>query len=53
MLDSAKQAQRCQFCGSAQLVPYAQTKDAFRPESLLPFKITEAQARDTIRSWYG
>ena len=53
VLDSAKQAQRCQFCGSAQLVPYAQTKDAFRPESLLPFKISETQARDTIRSWYG
>jgi DNA-directed RNA polymerase subunit RPC12/RpoP len=53
VVDSAKQAQRCQFCGSAQLVPYAQTKDAFRPESLLPFKISAPQARDTIRSWYG
>lgn len=53
VFDPTKQAQRCQFCGSAQLVPYAQTKDAFRPESLLPFKVPEPQARDLIRSWYG
>src|SRR5258706_8551532 len=53
VFDPNKQAQRCQFCGSAQLVPYEQTKDSFRPESLLPFKISEPQARDTIRSWYG
>ena len=53
VLDSTKQAQRCQFCGSAQLVAYEQTKDAFRPESLLPFKVDEGKARDLIRSWYG
>jgi hypothetical protein len=34
-------------------VPYEQTKDAFRPESLLPFKVTEDKARDGIRAWYG
>ncbi len=53
VLDPQKQAQCCQFCGSAQLVPYAQTKDAFRPESVLPFKVAESQARDLIRAWYG
>ena len=53
VFDPSRQAQRCQFCGSAQLVPYAQTKDAFRPESLLPFKIAEPQAREMIRAWYG
>ena len=53
VIDSSKQAQRCQFCGSAQLVPYEETKDAFRPESLLPFKVDEGKARDLIRSWYG
>ena len=25
----------------------------FRPESLLPLKISESQARDLIRAWYG
>lgn len=53
VVDSTTQAQRCQFCGSAQLLPYEQTKDAFRPESLLPFKVDEGKARDLIRSWYG
>jgi Zn finger protein HypA/HybF involved in hydrogenase expression len=45
--------QRCEFCGSAQLVPYEQVKDPFSPESLLPFAIDEARARDLIRAWYG
>jgi len=53
VLDPQRQAQRCEFCGSAQLVPYEQTKDTFRPESVLPFKIPEDKARDRIRSWYG
>jgi Zn finger protein HypA/HybF involved in hydrogenase expression len=45
-------ARRCDFCGSAQLVPYEQVKDPFRPESLLPLKVSESQARDLIRAWY-
>jgi hypothetical protein len=53
VLDPKRQAQRCEFCGSAQLVAYEQTKDAFRPESVLPFKVSEDKARDGIRSWYG
>jgi hypothetical protein len=53
VLDPKRQAQRCEFCGSAQLVAYEQTKDAFRPESVLPFKVSEDKARDGIRGWYG
>ena len=53
ILDPKRQAQNCEFCGSAQLVPYAETKSAFRPESMLPFKVSEPQARDRIRAWYG
>src|SRR5262249_5349877 len=52
VFDPKHVAQRCEFCGSAELVPYEQVKDAFSPESLLPFKISESQARDLIRSWY-
>jgi hypothetical protein len=51
VFDPDKIAQRCAFCGSAQLVPYAEVKDAFRPESLLPLKVSEAQARDLIKQW--
>lgn len=52
VLDPAKVGQRCDFCGSAQLLPYEETKDAFTPESLLPLVVSEPQARDLIRAWY-
>jgi hypothetical protein len=52
VFDPDKIAQRCEFCGSAQLVPYEEAKEAFRPESLLALKISESQARDLIRAWY-
>jgi hypothetical protein len=45
--------QRCEFCGSSELVPYEQVKDPFSPESLLPFAISESRARDLIRAWYA
>lgn len=45
--------QRCDFCGSASLVPYHETREPFRPESLLPFKVSDTQVRESIRQWYG
>jgi len=53
VLDPARQAQNCQFCGSAQLVPYAEMTPSHRPESVLPFRLSEPDARDRIRAWYG
>lgn len=53
VFDAGQIGRRCDFCGSTALVPYEQVKDAFRPESLLPLKISESQARDLIRAWYG
>jgi hypothetical protein len=53
VFDADKVGKRCEFCGSSSLVPYEQVKDAFRPESLLPLKVTESNARDLIRAWYG
>ena len=53
VLDPARQAQRCDFCGSAQLVPYEQSNGSIRPESVLPFRVSEEQARERIRAWYG
>ena len=41
VFDPKRQAQNCEFCGSAQLVPYEETKPAFRPESVLPFTVSE------------
>ncbi|MGP8200897.1 MAG: zinc ribbon domain-containing protein [Limisphaerales bacterium] len=53
VFDAARIGQRCDFCGSTALVPYEEVKEAFRPESVLPMKISDDQARDTIRQWYG
>jgi hypothetical protein len=53
VFDADTIAKRCDFCGSAALVAYEEVKEAFRPESLLPLKISEANARELIRAWYG
>ncbi|HUC85034.1 MAG TPA: hypothetical protein VL970_07575 [Candidatus Acidoferrales bacterium] len=53
VFDATRVGQRCDFCGSTALVPYEEIKEAFRPESLLPMKISETQVRDSIRQWYG
>ncbi len=51
VFDPARVGQRCDFCGSSALVPYEEVKAAFRPESLLEFKLAETQVRDAIRGW--
>jgi hypothetical protein len=52
VFDPGDVGRRCDFCGSAALIPYTQIKDAFRPESLLPLEISETRARELIRAWY-
>lgn len=53
VFDPERVGQRCNFCGSAALVPYEEIKEAFRPESLLPMRVSEAQVRENIRKWYS
>jgi hypothetical protein len=53
VFDPGRVGQRCDFCGASALVPYEEVKEAFRPESLLPMKLTEVNVRDQIRQWYG
>jgi len=53
VFDPERIGQRCEFCGSSQLVPYEQVKEAFSPESLLPFAVNESRARELVRAWYG
>ncbi|HUU36482.1 MAG TPA: hypothetical protein VMW48_20595, partial [Vicinamibacterales bacterium] len=53
LFEATRVAQRCEFCGSAAVVPYTKTRNAIYPESLLPFIYTEAQVREAIRRWYG
>lgn len=53
LFDATRVAQRCEFCGSASVVPYTKTRNVIYPESLLPFLITEPQVRESIRRWYA
>ena len=50
VFDPGRAAQRCDFCGSPEIVPYEETRDPIRPESVLPFKLTETQVRDGFRT---
>ncbi len=43
-------ALRCPFCGSNLVIRGGSTRH-IRPQSLLPFKITRAQAQDAFRNW--
>jgi len=45
-------AQNCDFCGSPALVPYDDIQAPIRPESVLPFKLSQGDVRERVRRWY-
>ena len=53
VFDPSRAAQRCDFCGSAAIIPVDQQARPIRPDSLLEFKLPEPQVREAIRKWYG
>jgi hypothetical protein len=53
VFDPERVGQNCGFCGSPALVDYSEIKAPIRPQSLLPFKISEPQVREQIRRWYA
>lgn len=48
-----KVATRCDFCGSPSIIAHETTNEAITPQSLLAFKISEGQVRESLRKWYG
>jgi DNA-directed RNA polymerase subunit RPC12/RpoP len=52
VFDPGTQGTRCPFCGSSKLVPFEENKQPFRPESLLPLRLSEHQVRDALKDWY-
>ena len=46
VFDATKVGQNCEFCGSPALVDYQEIKAPIRPQSLLPFKVSEPQVRE-------
>jgi len=53
VFDPERVGQNCDFCGSPALVDYKEIKAPIRPQSLLPFKVSESQVREQIRRWYA
>jgi predicted RNA-binding Zn-ribbon protein involved in translation (DUF1610 family) len=51
--EPSRVGQNCEFCGSPALVDYADVKPPITPSSLLPFRVTEAQVRETVRHWFA
>jgi len=53
VFDPERVGQNCDFCGSPALVDYKEIKAPIRPQSLLPFTVTDASVREQIRKWYA
>lgn len=53
VFSAAQQGKACDFCGSTSLLPFEETGDIIRPETLLPFAVNEPSARERVRQWYG
>jgi hypothetical protein len=53
VFDPERVGQRCEFCGSPELVDYEEIKAPIRPQSLLPFTVTDSAVRQQIRRWYA
>ena len=52
VFDPQRVGQRCEFCGSPELVDYQEIKSPIRPQSVLPFRVAETGVREQIRRWY-
>lgn len=44
-------ASRCDFCGSNQVLEQASNRNLIRPESLVPFAVDDARARQMFKDW--
>jgi hypothetical protein len=53
VFDPQRVGQNCDFCGSPKLLAYEEIKAPIRPQSLLPFKVSEPDVREQIRRWYA
>jgi hypothetical protein len=53
VFDPQRVGQNCDFCGSPSLVDYTEIKAPIRPQSLLPFTVTDSTVREQIRKWYA
>lgn len=50
---AARIGERCEFCGSPELVDYEQLKAPIRPRSVLPFALDRSRAQGALRSFWA
>jgi hypothetical protein len=53
VFDPAKVGKNCEFCGSPALVDYDDVQAPIRPQSLLPFTVSQSDIRDRMKRWYA
>jgi hypothetical protein len=53
VFDPERVAQRCEFCGSPELVEYEEIRSPLRPLGVLPFRVGEGPARESLKRWFG
>jgi ribosomal protein S27E len=51
VFEAGRIGQRCEFCGSTQLVAYEEVKPPFTPEGVLPLRLSEAEVREKLKGW--
>lgn len=53
VFDPQRVGQNCDFCGSPELVNYDEIRAPLRPQSVLPFKVSDIDVRESIGKWYA
>ena len=53
VFDPAKVGRNCEFCGSPALLDYDDVQAPIRPQSLLPFTVSQSDVRDRMKRWYA
>ncbi|NQW04052.1 MAG: zinc ribbon domain-containing protein [Acidobacteria bacterium] len=53
VFDPTRVGKNCDFCGSPALVDYEELQSPIRPQSLLPFKVSQTDVREGMKRWYA
>jgi hypothetical protein len=53
LFEAGRAAQRCEFCTAAAIAPIDATPRPIRPDAVLPFRVSEADAREAARRAAG
>ena len=52
-LEESVTSTSCPFCGDPNVLPQAASRNAIRPESLIPLTLSHAEVEEAFRKWLG